>query len=131
MDPPSASVRCGLCSPCVITGKAVLAGIWDDRHSGTHRDFGGHCLHGEDADEALGDPDAEVLDIEVSSDGQLAGFLDESGKPTSRLKCVRQAASSTYVLIRAFGRECVDPADQSLYEEYLVCSMHMFRFQTG
>lgn len=95
------------------------AGVWDERTSNHGDDFGGHCITQEEADIALQDDSVEALSIQLSSDGELGGFVAGRGSkdPHPTITCLRPAENHRYMLAQAFGPMCQEDMDSPILAE--------------
>eukprot|EP00892_Ulva_mutabilis_P003474 jgi/Ulvmu1/1499/UM011_0229.1 len=99
---------------------ARMGGIWDDRHSATTADFGGHCVLNADIEQFKNDTAVEVVQITFSNDGNLGGLaLDSDFEPrATSLHCLRPSTNFRHMLVGAFGESCLEDIDRPLFMEY-------------
>jgi hypothetical protein len=64
------------------------------------------------------DKDAEVLQIELPHDGQLAGFLSNANEPVTSIQCIRPRSNYRFMMIPAFGEACAESVDLPLFLEH-------------
>jgi hypothetical protein len=83
-------------------------------------DFGGHCATLQEAIRAKLDPAAEVLTVQLTHDGGLAGFSAASVAQPARtsIMCIRPRAGHRHMLVPAFGAACAEDIDVPLLQEY-------------
>ncbi|BDA44930.1 hypothetical protein COCOBI_06-4090 [Coccomyxa sp. Obi] len=101
---------------------AQMGGVWDEtRAVSTH--LGGTCLTREEARAywQVGGKDMEVVEVELSHDGNLATFLDNTMNTSTSIRCIRwaDAAAQHQASMTFYGRTCVEDADRADLEAYL------------
>jgi hypothetical protein len=103
--------------------RPVSAGIWDDSAAWSPADFGGHCDFSTPRQDFVLDLSVELVTVELAHDAELEGYGDAAGHLASHrnltIECVRPAKDYRFVMMRAFGEECLEDVDEQLLAEFM------------
>ena len=96
----------------------MSAGAWDDRNAHLSTDFGGSCTTAQEASKAALSSQWDVVTVQLTHGGNLAGFAQDVGAPVrDTIRCIRRR-DEPHLLIKPFTRACAEDIDLPLLEEY-------------